>query len=132
MSQRRWKTLLAIWSLLILIATLIPGRQLRHLPDVSVWSDADLWVHALLFAGFGFLKASVSPVIKDNTLYRKPVFKLMVCGIVFGGTTELLQSVLPIQRDSSWFDFMADIAGLLFGIIIWSLLHVDRKPRHLN
>jgi len=132
MNRRWYKTLLVLWALLILIATLIPGRQLSSLPDVSWWMGADLWVHALLFFGLGFLATSVFPVSINGIIHQKTLFRLLLAGIVFGGLTELLQAVLPIQRDPSWFDFLADIAGLLFGTWVRSLPFTDRKLRRLN
>lgn len=132
MNRRWWIALLVLWSWLILLATLIPDRQLSNLPDVSLWMGADLWVHALLFFGFGFIATSVSPDSESRKIHHKSFLKILLTGIVFGGITELLQAVLPIQRDASWFDFLADIAGLSFGIIVRSLPYTDRKFRHLK
>lgn len=132
MIHRFWKPLLVIWVLLILTATLIPGRGLAHLPDVSLISGADLWIHGLLFCGLGFIATSAYPATGDRLWQNRKVLTLLLAGTVFGGITELLQAVLPIQRDPSWFDFLADIAGLILGTIFRHHRFTQRKLRHLN
>jgi VanZ family protein len=115
MTRIRPGILLIFWSLLILFATLYPGNRLQGFSGFSFLIRTDLLVHFILFAVFTFLfslwmqgRCRISP-------NRKKILIIIASGIVFGCLTELLQSFLPVQREASWSDFMADIAGVLSG-----------------
>lgn len=128
MKKRPWKPLLVCWSVLILVATLLPGQQLRNIPGTDFPEGTDLVIHFLLFAGFGFLFTAYIFAEKKRSSLIKSIFQVTLYGILFGALTEFLQAILPIQRDTSWFDFIADITGNTSGIALCIfILHYFKK-----
>ncbi|HRZ41444.1 MAG TPA: VanZ family protein [Bacteroidales bacterium] len=51
----------------------------------------------------------------------QPIVIAIIAGMVFGAFTEFLQFLIPVNRQASWFDFMADSAGTFVGVAIWLL-----------
>jgi len=122
MTKIPWKPLLVFWIALILIATLIPGRQLDRLPGATLPPFSDLLIHFVLFAGFACLLSFVLFVEKPLKSAKYIILRVAGYGTLFAAFTELLQALLPIQRDGSFADFLADITGLTAGAILALIL----------
>ncbi len=118
MQRIPWKPLLVFWIFLILLLTLLPGKQIPTLPDAIVFPHADKVVHFMLFAGFGFLYAGLQCHKSPNRKKMQIAAKVLIYGTLFAAFTELLQAVLPIHRNGSIHDFLADMAGLVPGCLI--------------
>jgi VanZ family protein len=123
-----WKPLLVFWIALILLATLIPGRQLNRLPSTTLPPFADLLVHFVLFSGFAFLYSFVLFVEKYTLSIKYIVLRVVGFGTLFAAFTELLQALLPIQRDGSFADFSADLTGVIAGTLV-ALLVTAWQPK---
>jgi VanZ family protein len=115
MIRLRWRLLLVGWSLLILFATLYPGNRLPGLSRISFLVRTDTLVHFMLFAVFAFLLVAMLSCRKLQFKLRYLALITILSGIIFGSLTEVLQSFLPIQRDASWSDLLADITGVIAG-----------------
>lgn len=102
------------WTLLILLACLIPGREV---PDVQV-PLADKWVHFVLFAAFSFLWIC--------TFRRTGLKAGLIVGllsVLFGYVVELLQgSGITEGRSYDLYDVLADGIGGLLGLAVFFLL----------
>lgn len=103
-----------LWTLLILVACIIPGREVPdvHLPFV------DKWVHFLLFGGFSFLWlcTRVRPVWFTGIL-------VFLAAVLLGYLVELIQgSGITSGRSYDVYDIYADAVGGLLGVLLFFLL----------
>lgn len=101
----RYATLLV--SVLIIIAVLIPGRDL---PNVNI-GGYDKLIHIVMFAAWALA------IVYD--LHPKPFrfFLLLLAGLAFSAVTELLQ-LLVEGRSFDIYDMIADALGLIAGLLI--------------
>ena len=105
-----------IWTLVLLAVLLLPGGGITPFKDFQHW---DKIAHFCLFAVTGFLSiygATFFPKFRTRCIF----------GLIFGLTlaigTELGQSLIP-SRTVSIFDFLADLAGLILGVLVYILLY---------
>lgn len=120
MINRFWPVM--VWAILILALTALPGN---FIPAISSpWSllSFDKLIHATLFA------VLVALVFRGLTLqYSQKTFRLKVIalvifiGIIFGGLTEVMQSILNLGRFADIYDFIADSIGAVLG---WPLFKI--------
>lgn len=109
-----------VWSVVILVLSLFPGNHLPQLPDFYRLFKPDKIVHLILFGVFSFLM--LQSILKQ---YGYAFFRYygiiiaLVTGIAFGALTEFLQFALDINRSGNIYDFIANTAGCLFGIIMF-------------
>jgi hypothetical protein len=48
--------------------------------------------------------------------------------VLYAAVSEVLQGVLPIARDATVGDFLADSAGVLAGLLVWRAVESRRRP----
>lgn len=101
------RLLASAWTLVILVACLLPAEGLPDLEFVPL--SADKWIHLLLFIGFGLTWATAIP-------HR--VGWVLGAGVALAIATEVGQWALPINRSGDPFDALADVLGLLAGVAI--------------
>ena len=94
-------------SLLIIVAVLIPGRDL---PDVKI-GGYDKLIHMVMFATW----AVAVRLDFDRTPFRYGLFFLI--GLAFSALSEVLQ-ILVEGRSVDFYDMLADAVGLVFGLVI--------------
>ncbi|MEX1240714.1 MAG: VanZ family protein [Cyclobacteriaceae bacterium] len=94
-------------SLLIIIAVLIPGRDLR---DVNI-GGYDKLIHVAMFAVW----AVAVRYDFDNRPFNFPV--AFIAGISFSALTEILQLFVE-GRSFDTYDMLADAVGLIIGLWI--------------
>ena len=112
---KKWARFLAIlWTLLIFIGCLTPGKDI---PQVSV-PFIDKWVHLVMFGGFSFLWLCAHPVLN-----KKSVAGIFLITIALGIFIELLQGFFTsLGRAMELLDAIADSLGGLLGIGLFSVL----------
>lgn len=103
-----------LWTLLILVACIIPGREVPdvHLPLI------DKWVHFVLFGGFSFLWlcTRVRPVPATGIM-------VFLAAVLLGYLVELIQgSGITSGRSYDVYDIVADAVGGLLGVLLFFLL----------
>jgi len=102
-------------ALIILYLSLANSQTFEKIPLVDI-PDFDKVVHL----GMYFVLMSV--IIFEN---RKTIIKkshLFLTGLIplfYGILMEILQSTITLTRSGSFFDALADAAGVLFSIILW-------------
>ena len=103
-----------VWTLGILAACSIPGRDL---PEVDIVSF-DKVAHFVIFAGFGWLWmwALQSPMPRRTAV-------VLVAGLAYAGLTEVYQGLLPFERSADPFDALANALGLLAAVLLYRRLH---------
>lgn len=102
-----------LWTLLIFIGCLTPGRELPHVNVPFI----DKWTHLVMFGAFTFLWLCARPAF---TWVR--VFLLLLIAIALGGVIEGLQGWLTfLGRSMELMDVVADGVGAVLGIIVFLL-----------
>ncbi len=64
---------------------------------------------------------------------RSLIAIILLTGVVFGGVTELLQAYVFVGRHGNIFDFFANAAGTMTGMILFSLFmqkNIKNKKAH--
>jgi hypothetical protein len=92
-----------LWTLGILVACSVPGAYVPNVPILS----ADKLVHIALFGVFGWLWSRAFP---------GRLWQILLAGAAFGVFIEIWQDTLPIGRVADWFDFVADVIGLVLAL----------------
>jgi len=121
------------WFIFVLIVTVIPGN---YIPEVqNIWSllQWDKLVHIFLFSIFSlFLINDFRKQNKSQLLQNNSVIFALLCGIVLGLTTELIQLSEVFHRNSNIYDFIADIIGTIIGIPMYYLIYKKKYFRFLK
>ena len=94
--------------------------------DTPALSVSDKLVHALLFAALALTGRLAG-------IRARP---LALGLLAYAGVSEVLQAVLPIDRDGDWHDALADLLGAAIGLacagvlrrVLRSGAHVDPSP----
>lgn len=117
--RRTYRILLALgWTLLILVACTIPGRDLPRVDIVSI----DKVAHFTIFAGYGWFWMFAA----GNPLARATRWTLAT-GIAYAVLTEFYQGLLPWERTPDPFDALFNILGLLTAILAFRTLQARRS-----
>jgi VanZ family protein len=110
-SRKRASVFAIIWTLIIFIACLIPGRDV---PSVG-FPGIDKWVHFVIFGGFSFLWLST---FKQTDLRKRTLIFLLAVAV--GYIVELLQgSGITSGRSYDLMDVMADGIGGALGVVLF-------------
>ncbi|HEX5555617.1 MAG TPA: hypothetical protein VFX43_20410 [Chitinophagaceae bacterium] len=117
-----------VWTLVILILTLMPAVDIPHPPPFLQIPHLDKLVHGGIFALFVILWYAASyksfsatyGKTKDTGIRQyHPLTVLAVvilAAVILGLLIEITQKEwTTIHRDFEWFDWLADIIGAFFG-----------------
>lgn len=105
-----------LWTLLIFIACLWPGKELPH-SDIPL---IDKWVHFVMFGGFSLLWLCAFPSVRFRQLAM-----VFAAGCIAGYLVEILQGALPaLGRSKDNLDIVADGIGSLLGVLAFYLFSV--------
>ena len=115
----------AFWSGIMAVLLFVPGSGY---PSVS-FSGIDLLVHAVLFGIWGFLtaqgfyKQAHWPVLR---FYRG--FAVLIMGVLWATALEAVQGFLLWERSAGLEDYVADIVGVLLGMLVFErLVRLSRR-----
>jgi len=112
--KKRARFLATLWTLLIFILCLMPGKDL---PEVNV-PFIDKWTHFVLFGTFSFLWLCGFPKRKFGHLAL-----VFIISIALGWLIECLQGYfVSLGRSKDIMDAVADGIGGLLGILFFVLL----------
>jgi VanZ family protein len=109
---------LVLWTLLIIALLLIPLRENAVISRLGI-PYFDKVVHCGLFAVFGFFSVYGAGFLRE---FRYRLLFGLVLGLVLAVGTELGQSLVP-SRDTSLLDLAADLLGLFFGLVCFTLMY---------
>jgi len=100
-----------VWTLLILFACFIPGKEI---PDLHM-PLADKWTHFILFGVFTLLC-----MLSNPTLHWRRLLRVFLAGCILGWLVEELQGLLSfLGRSKDMMDMLADALGALLGIMLF-------------
>jgi VanZ family protein len=102
------------WSALFYL-THTPPSKLPRLPRIRM---IDKWAHFLAYSGLAFLfLCSLKYRQRNSFSDLKLTFGVLA---IYGVLDELLQ--IPVGRTASFYDFVADLVGVVFGSLLAILL----------
>ena len=101
-----------IWTILMLLLTLLPGDAL---PSTRLFSY-DKIGHFGMFGGWTFFLGLYMIVYKEKVNIN--LFLLMMAGILFGAAIEGLQYLMPVGRAASWGDIAANSLGCFAAFLV--------------
>ncbi|HRG27920.1 MAG TPA: VanZ family protein [Chitinophagales bacterium] len=119
-SFRRYAPYLAaLWALIILVVSVIPGEDL---PSLSIW-EPDKVLHAFVY---GVLTALIYITRPQNAVFiKKLVFQAILLCILYGFFIELIQLVLPTRK----FDILDALANTVGCFIAGALILLISRKR---
>lgn len=100
---------------LALLLTLIPAENIPRSRILSY----DKLGHILLFGSWTYLLGLYS-TLRNPT--KTSLWKIFTLGVIFGGSIELLQEILPVNRQGDIVDFYVDALGAVLAIILLKLI----------
>lgn len=116
-----WKS--AFVTAVILYLSFAPSVAFKNVPS---FENDDKLVHVFMYFGltiiliFDFLKSGK----KSNINQPKFVLVCLIYPAIFGGLIEILQPIIAFPRAASWFDWIADLIGVL---IAWRSMRLIYK-----
>jgi len=113
-------TIALLWMLAILLLTGLPGNSF---PKVSKWMDVfqpDKLIHIAMFFPFAWFWLIYFYKIKTQKV--RALFIISFFGIVYASLTEVLQHYVFIGRNANIPDAIADIIGVLIGVLTFSII----------
>lgn len=100
------------------------------MPDTSNFDLlSDKFGHFLMFVPLPFLVFLKLRFETPPTSFSRIIFISIVLSILLGIITELGQIYLTATRDGDFYDFMADLAGVLTGILILKVVGTSIETR---
>lgn len=123
--QNFWKSIAGIGFILHL--SFAPPSEFKGIPT---FENEDKLVHILMYFGLvSILILDFSSALKKRNI-KSIVFVLcIIFPIILGGLIEILQPMFFAPRTASWFDWYADIAGVL---IAWGGMFLMKKTPKFN
>lgn len=115
MTIQKYRFLLAFWTIIIIVSLSIPGSTI---PKTTIFG-LDKWVH-----GFLFLIWTLMLLNSFQNISRKHIIFICIVGLMFAVSSELYQQTFIINRQADIFDAIADVIGLLMGIVLYRLRRV--------
>lgn len=112
MSTAKYRILVVVYCVVILLVSSIPGSNLAHL-KLFGW---DKLFHLLEYSILGWL---LIHALEQRRL--KLVFAAFMGGALFGGFDEMWQLVIA-GRDANVFDWLADTGGIVLGLVTGQVL----------
>lgn len=117
LSQKKYKSLFLIWFGLMNLALFLPKSFPIQKPTISI-PHFDKFIHYCIF----LIMAILGHIWKIKKSHNpKNVYYF---GILFAIISEIIQHYFITGRNGSFFDFLADIAGLITAYFIVKQLQI--------
>ncbi|HJN06607.1 MAG TPA: VanZ family protein [Bacteroidales bacterium] len=124
-----WKLLPAlVWAIMILFLTGMPGTYFPKVATFWEWLSPDKLIHIFIFGVQSFLVLTafrVQYLLSSSRLVYTSI--IVSVTILFALLTEILQVYVFIGRDGNIYDFIADVAGIMVGLLAYNLLHKKKE-----
>ncbi|MEA1875465.1 MAG: VanZ family protein [Bacteroidota bacterium] len=112
-----------IWAVIILILSGLPGSSLPS-TGLSKIPHFDKLVHMGLYFPLSFFLMAEFSLSKKTVIRRYALIFTLLIITLYGGSIELAQDYVFVQRSADWIDLASDLFGALLGI---SFYHVVGK-----
>ena len=113
----------------------IPGEYFPVVVTFWDWLSPDKIIHIIIFAVFSFvtLWGYRNIMLTKNKKYLNRILLLtLLFTISYGGLTEIFQKFVFINRYGSLYDFIADIIGCIWGVIIFLFFYKKKLKKITN
>lgn len=100
-----------------IVGSLLPPQQMERL----TWSISDKWIHCLYYAGLTFF--CMYSFEEQNF---RMMTKISALVFLFGFILEILQEILPVQRNMDLLDLLANTVGILIANALAHFLGSNR------
>ena len=110
-----------LYAVLLLVGAMIPDRVFKKFHKPQMIFDLLLSDKSFHFFGFAILTWLLCYGYHRTKWSRMPYFRAGFFAMAYGVFIELVQIPLP-YRYFSVLDFAADVAGILLGLFVFSLL----------
>lgn len=122
----------ALWSVIILILTGMPGNYIPHINNFWEWLSIDKLVHLFIFGVLVFLIlfGIKEQYFNSTRRYIYGIVSVIITSL-YGMITEILQIYVFTGRSGNRFDFYADATGALIGWLSFYLLY-RKKINHIQ
>jgi len=107
--------LLVIYVGCIMLLSLLPPQDF---PKIPLFDGADKVVHIIMY----FIFSMLSSWALKTELYRSRILFIIPSTIGWGILMEIFQLEMHIGRSFSWYDALANTAGVALGTIIYLVL----------
>lgn len=126
-----WRKVIGYWKS-ILIGGLIAYGCLWREPSISLpaVTYADKWVHVLVYMLLTI--ALLSDSYRAGLGSWRTWLVCVLCSIVYGGFIEILQEQFFYPRTGDWYDWLADVVGVVLGCVIWILVERIINARRVD
>ena len=116
--SKTWKFLLLIIALVLLYVTLMPSVHVH-----SHYRHMDKVFHFIGFGAFAFATTLAFPLLKT--------YWVILVSIGLGISVEVVQSFIP-RRAFSYWDMVADLAGILFALLVVTIIRwvIKKLAKH--
>ncbi|MAZ94239.1 MAG: hypothetical protein CMF58_07430 [Lentimicrobiaceae bacterium] len=119
-----------VWAIIILVLMGLPGNYFPRMVSFWDWLSYDKLIHLFIFGIQVMLLMygiRIQNLPKEKKLSNAIIIFISVT--IFAGVTELLQSYVFIRRHGSIYDFLADVCGIIIGILIYYWLYLKKKKK---
>jgi VanZ family protein len=118
-----------VWTLIIVLLTLIPGNYIPRISTFLDWLGPDKLLHLFMFGIYAYLLLEGFVRHQSPFLRKNPVIISFSVGMVFAILTEVAQKYVIFGRNGNQYDFMADMLGWVIGYLSWRLIRRNDKKK---
>ena len=106
-----------LWSVVVLILTLLPGEKLPDVPIFGIDKIVHFFIFGLLMilSAFGLYKIS-----RQENSIQSPVLISLLYSVLFGIMIEVIQQYVP-NRSFSVYDIIANVIGVGLGYLTFNI-----------
>lgn len=116
------------WAVMILFLTGIPGTYFPKVTSFWEWLSPDKIIHIFIFGVQSFLVLIAFRVQYLSGTHRWVYTSILVSiTILFALLTEILQVYVFIGRHGNVYDFVADVVGVMVGLLAYFLLYKKKN-----
>ena len=109
-----------LWALVILILCGMPGKDIPHISFLELLSF-DKFVHAGIF--FVLILLTVRGFLlqtRSFKLQRSAKTIAFILCVIYGGSLEIMQGTICIDRTADIYDFIANSFGCIMGLVFYN------------
>ena len=114
-----WKPVL--WLIIVSTISLIPGNDIPS--QILLFPNFDKVIHFGMY--FVLVLFLVFPLLKIKAVNTYLIAFLIA--VLLGGILEILQATIAINRTGSYIDFLANLSGAIFGLIVYKWIISGKK-----
>lgn len=105
-------------ALVILYLSLANSHTFDKVPTFHI-PEADKIIHIAMYFGL------MTVILLENRYFVNSARRAFIAGLIplgYGILMEILQGALTVTRTASFFDALADLAGILLSVAIWFII----------